>query len=107
MKLGAAIISAAPLATSLTPTPPESREDSLHKLDAGVAKFEQDMFVRATKTTQLTYDMMSLMFFEPGAPRATIERYFLTAVGNELGFWGMLLLKPVVYAWFFVFKLIW
>ncbi|KAM3418747.1 hypothetical protein BST61_g4721 [Cercospora zeina] len=43
----------------------------------------------------------------PGAPRASIERYILRAVRGELGSWMTVLLTPVVYAWFFIFELVW
>ncbi|KAF2214730.1 hypothetical protein CERZMDRAFT_36809 [Cercospora zeae-maydis SCOH1-5] len=76
-------------------------------LDSKVEAFETDMFSRATETQQLTYDMMNAMFFTPGAPRAGIERYILCAVRGELGPVVTTLLTPVVYAWFFIFKLLW
>jgi 2-polyprenyl-6-methoxyphenol hydroxylase-like FAD-dependent oxidoreductase len=97
MKLAQAIISAASSASNQT--------DQLHK---NVAEFEEDMFKRATETQQLTYDMMHSMFLTPGAPRNGIEKYILRAVEGEMGYWvTQILLKPLVYAYFFVFKLIW
>lgn len=92
MKLAAAIIA--------------SNETS-SDLDTKVLEFEQDMFERATQTQQLTYDMMNAMFFTPGAPREGIERYILRAMSGEMGPLLTTLLTPVVYTWFFVFKLIW
>ena len=76
-------------------------------LDGNIEAFEKDMFSRATETQQMTYDMMTAMFFTPGAPRAGIEWYILRAVRGELGPWITALLTPVVYVWFFIFKLIW
>ncbi|KAK1815094.1 hypothetical protein LTR12_010518 [Friedmanniomyces endolithicus] len=76
-------------------------------LDASVRAFEEVIFTRAKKYQQLTYDLMSTMYFVAGAPRAVIERYLLRIVEASLGYWGRLLATPVVYAWFFVFKLIW
>ena len=81
--------------------------DPTSALDKQVANFEQDMFKRATETQQLTYDMMTLMYHTPGAPRQSIERYILRAVEGELGYWLTWIATPVVYAYFFVFKLIW
>ena len=66
------------------------------------------MFKRARETQQLTYDMMHAMFMVPGSPRNGIEKYIVRAVEGEMGYWIIrLLLQPLVYAWFFVFKLIW
>ncbi|CAK1356329.1 unnamed protein product [Cercospora beticola] len=70
---------------------------SSQELDRKVEAFERDMFQRATETQQLTYDMMTAMFFTPGAPREGIERYILRAVRGELGPWITTLLTPVVY----------
>ena len=76
-------------------------------LDRNIADFEADMFKRATATQQMTYDMLTAMYHTPGAPRQGIERYLLTAVGSEMRPLMTTLLTPVVYTWFFVFKLIW
>ena len=95
LKLSAAIISAA-------------RAQSEEELDRNVAEFEQDMFKRAGETQQLTWDMMSAMFLTPGAPRSGIEKYILRAAEDQMGYWlTTLVLSPLVYAYFFVFKLIW
>ena len=77
-------------------------------LDEKVEEFEREMFVRATATQQLTYDMMESMFYVPGAPRNGIERYIVRAVEGEFGWWlTQLVLKPLVYVYFFAFKLFW
>ncbi|KAK3070290.1 hypothetical protein LTR53_010712 [Teratosphaeriaceae sp. CCFEE 6253] len=76
-------------------------------LDVNVAAFERAMFVRATQFQQLTFDMMTAMFFTPGAPRRGIEKYILRAAEGEMGVILTRLLTPIVYAWFFVFRLIW
>ncbi|KAM0719677.1 hypothetical protein Q7P37_003808 [Cladosporium fusiforme] len=76
-------------------------------LDKRVKAFEEDMFVRARKTAQLTYDMMYAMYMTPGAPRQGIERYMLRAAEDELGKIGTLIATPLVYAYYFFFKLIW
>lgn len=80
---------------------------SPQELDTNVAAFEREMFSRARKVQQLTYDMLSAMYLTPGAPRTGIETYILRAVGDEMGPWLTMLLTPAVYVWFFVFKLIW
>jgi hypothetical protein len=65
------------------------------------------MFSRAKKTSQLTFDLMQASFFTPGSPRNWIERYLLRAVEHELGWWLTKLCTPLVFAYYFVFKLIW
>lgn len=77
------------------------------ELDRRVGNFERDMFTRARKTAQLTHGMMHAMFVIPGAPRSSIERYLLRAVEADLGRLMTLLITPLVYAYFFVFKLTW
>jgi hypothetical protein len=97
MKLAGAIIEAA-----------ASPSDQVAALDKNVADFEQDMFERATDTQQVTYDMMHSMFMTPGAPRSGIEKFLVRAVEGEMGYWTThLLVKPIVYIYFFFFKLIW
>ena len=76
-------------------------------LDAQVAAFEKDMFVRAAKTQQQTVDMMTAMFFTDGAPRASIERYVLGAMRSQLGHLLAVVVAPLVYLWFGMFKMIW
>ncbi|KAF7186852.1 Monooxygenase asqM [Pseudocercospora fuligena] len=89
MKLAELIISAA----STT----EQSSDQKDTLDKNVKTFEQDMFKRATETQQLTV----------GAPRKGIEKYILRAVSGELGtLVTNIVLAPIVYTWFFFFKLI-
>lgn len=100
----ALLLSKAILSASASPSDTERDTTSL---DRKIAVFEQDMFARATVVQQHTYDMMYATFMTPGAPRTGIEKYILTAVSDELGYWGTLALSPLVYAYFFIFKLIW
>lgn len=53
-------------------------------LDGRIPKFEQTMFKRSKKVQQITYDMMNCMFFTPGAPDTTIEKYVCCAVTQEM-----------------------
>ncbi|WPH02427.1 Hypothetical protein R9X50_00529100 [Acrodontium crateriforme] len=76
------------------------------KLDEAVAAFEAEMFVQSTKTQQLTFDMMNHMYFTPNAPRVNIATYVSRAIDDEFGVW-MWLVRPLVYSYFFLFKLIW
>lgn len=52
-------------------------------LDARVRKFEDAMFKRSKKVAQITFNMMTLMFFTPGAPDTTIEKWMCTAATAE------------------------
>ena len=54
---------------------------SISELDQHIQYFEEDMFSRAQKTSQLTVDMMHGMFFTPGSPRNGIEIYLLGRIG--------------------------
>ncbi|KAF2765405.1 FAD/NAD(P)-binding domain-containing protein [Teratosphaeria nubilosa] len=81
--------------------------DTPRQLASNVRAFEDDMFVRARKTQQATYDMMAAIYHTPGSPRRGIERYVLKAMENEMGWWMMILVTPIVYVWFGVFKMIW
>jgi hypothetical protein len=65
------------------------------------------MFQRAAKFQELTYKMMQ-MWLAPRAPRHGIEKYICAAAEDELGWWATnLILRPLAYVYFFVFKLIW
>lgn len=77
------------------------------ELDRRIKEFEEDMFVRALKTMQLTYGNLQSMFLTPGSPRNGIERLLLRVGEDELGRWLTLVLTPFVYAYYFVFKMIW
>ncbi|KXT11535.1 hypothetical protein AC579_6573 [Pseudocercospora musae] len=82
MKLAELIITAA--STS------ENSSNQKGTLDKNVKTFEQDMFKRATETQQLT-----------------VEKYIVRAVSGELGtLVSNIILAPIVYTWFFFFKLI-
>jgi 2-polyprenyl-6-methoxyphenol hydroxylase-like FAD-dependent oxidoreductase len=53
-------------------------------LYAEVAAYENDMFVRATKVQQQTYDMMSASLLDEGGVDKNIEKYIMAAVGDQL-----------------------
>ncbi|KAF2428616.1 FAD/NAD(P)-binding domain-containing protein [Tothia fuscella] len=65
--------------------------------------FEEDMFVRATKFQCMTRDMMGHMFFTPGAPESSIERYIISAAGHDMN----LFLRPVFVAGVYVYFWFW
>jgi len=102
LKLSEVILSTAAAAASTT-----SAIDSTQLLHDKVRAFEQDMFTRARETQQMTYDMMTAMYMNPSAPRIGIEKYILRAMEGELGKVATWCLTPVVYLYYFVFKLIW
>ncbi|KAK5136533.1 hypothetical protein LTR08_002877 [Meristemomyces frigidus] len=77
------------------------------QLDVNIGDFETDMFVRAREMQQLTFDLMQLSFMTPGAPRNSIEAWIIRAIEGPLGPILTFILTPVVYAWYFVFKLVW
>ncbi|RMY71248.1 hypothetical protein D0863_05282 [Hortaea werneckii] len=109
LKLSEAIISSY---SSSTDSLDDKKEKTTANLAHKVQAFEQGMFVRATQTQQMTWNMMEAMFLTPGAPRSSIERYVLTAVvgGSSSGIGSWLagwVLAPVVYTWFYFFKMIW
>ncbi|KAH9842092.1 FAD binding domain [Teratosphaeria destructans] len=80
--------------------------DTPHQLASNVRTFEEDLFVRGRKTQQVTYDMMAAIYHTPGSPRRGIERYILKAMTDEMGWWMTMLVTPIVYVWFGVFKMI-
>lgn len=84
-----------------------SAPDAWKALDEQLIAYEEGMFKRAAQVQQLTYDLMNEMFLVPGAPRTNIERYILRAAGDEIGWIGTVLMTPIIYAWFAVFRLIW
>lgn len=101
LKLSQAILAAA------TAPPHQEDQKGTSQLEPHIREFEQDMFARARKTGQTTYDMMTYMYLTPGAPRSSVEKFLLRAMEDEVGKVWTLILTPVVYLWFFVFKLIW
>ena len=97
-------------------------EDALHLADAiiktkqkaelGIEKdlsnniraFEENMFVRATKTQQLTYDLMTLTLFTEGSPDSIIEKWVLAAVQHNLPWVLRPLVAVAVYAYFWYWR---
>jgi 2-polyprenyl-6-methoxyphenol hydroxylase-like FAD-dependent oxidoreductase len=49
-----------------------------------IESFEQSMFKRASKVQQLTLDMMNYVYFTPGAPYTSIERYISRAMSDHV-----------------------
>ncbi|KAF4549629.1 FAD-binding domain-containing protein 16 [Elsinoe fawcettii] len=96
VKLADAIITA-------NQTAGEKGSVSAETVSREVRKYEEDMFVRAEKTSRLSLDMMNCMFYETGAPDLTIERYVTLAVSDAAPWWAVGILGYAVrtyYAWF-------
>lgn len=81
--------------------------NSAAELHENVQAFEESMFPRAQKTKQKTWDNLQSIMMVPDSPRNGIERFLINSLEDEMGRWLMMLVTPVVYAYFFVFKLIW
>lgn len=84
-------------------------EDAKSSLDKRVAKFEEDMFVRAKRAQEMTDGMMRAMFFTVGAPRTSIESYAIKRLSygiplSQLHFWRPFLAAGI-YTYYFFFKL--
>ncbi|KAL6706037.1 hypothetical protein ACN47E_006139 [Coniothyrium glycines] len=85
-----------------TSTNSKSHTDAL---DQYIKQYEQDMFTHAHKAQQLTEASKIHMLFTPGAPRASIHRWVYGHAKEELPWWSHGLVKGVVYAGFWVYKL--
>ncbi|PNS21785.1 Ubiquinone biosynthesis monooxygenase COQ6, mitochondrial [Sphaceloma murrayae] len=73
------------------------------ELSRRVRAFEEDMFVRAKTTSEMSLEMMNCLFAEAGAPDLTVEKYVIAAMRDQAPWWGMPLVKLVVtgyYKWF-------
>ena len=67
--------------------------------------FEEDMFHRATIIQELTKANMEDMYFAEGTPRTTIERFVCRMASDEVNAFLMVFFRPLVYLYFFCFKL--
>lgn len=83
-----------------------AKSGDLASLDGRVQKFERIMFKRSEKVQQITCDMMNAMFFTPGAPDKTIEKYICSAVAQEMNPVLGALTTAVIYSYFFFFRLL-
>lgn len=103
MNLATAIIKAA---NSLASDPSATADSDLRQsiVSQQVELFEKEMFVRATQFQQLTWDLLSLMYHEPGAPDSVIERYCCRLMDDTVPWIFKPLLKASVYAYYFLFR---
>ncbi|PSK54348.1 Kynurenine 3-monooxygenase [Elsinoe australis] len=97
VKLADAIIAASQTAS-------EKGTVSKEVLSAKVQEYEEDMFVRAKKTSEMSYDMMNAMFYETGAPDLTVEKYVTVAMGDAVPWWAVPVLSVVVSTYFRWFR---
>ncbi|PMD60427.1 FAD/NAD(P)-binding domain-containing protein [Hyaloscypha bicolor E] len=74
-------------------------------LHGNVAKFEQELFVRAKPVQQISFDNMKDMFFTPGAPRTAIESYLTRMVKHMAGPVIGTLAGAAIYTYYWGFKL--
>jgi len=69
-----------------------------------VKKFERDMFVRAKKVQQLTYDLMSIKFFTEGGLHEGIEEWIYKVLRDNVPWVLWPLLWTGICAWFKVWR---
>ena len=70
-----------------------------------VRTFESEMFDRAKAVQERAYGNMVDMYFTPGAPRTTIERWVLRGLSGTFSGWQHVLAGWIVYAGYFIYKL--
>jgi len=78
---------------------------SKETLSNKVRSYEKDMFKRMHKFMTLTNDVVQLMFYTEGTPRSVIHKLVMKFMSDELHPILLACLNPVVFLYFFVFKL--
>lgn len=78
-------------------------------LETNVQQFENDMFVRASKTARATNNMLHWMMFADGSPRSTIEKIVICILSFNMGSFSSVFVYPLlvtaVYSYYAVLKL--
>lgn len=75
-------------------------------LDKNIKAYEENMFVRATKTQQMTCGMKQAIFFSHRADGdVDIEKWIITAAGHDMPWFLLLPFNVAVYAYFWYFRL--
>ncbi|MCJ1397228.1 hypothetical protein MMC11_000420 [Xylographa trunciseda] len=82
-----------------------NKDGAMATLTKEVKAFEEDMFVRATKTQARTKANMDLMFFTPGAPRTSIENYIIEAVTDDMNVLAGYCVAVLVRSYFWIWKI--
>ncbi|KAF2084301.1 FAD/NAD(P)-binding domain-containing protein [Saccharata proteae CBS 121410] len=77
-----------------------------HALDTNVRKCEEEMWKSAQVHSSTANKMMGEFMFTPGAPRTSVHRWICHKVWSDAPLWYPLV-APLVYAYFFVFRLLW
>ncbi|KAF1343635.1 hypothetical protein BDV97DRAFT_403380 [Delphinella strobiligena] len=102
MNLATAIITAATTLSTTTTTTTTNTKKSV--LSTQIARFETDMFARVKPVQQLTFNSMNHLFFTPGAPATSIDKYVYGFVADSLPWFIAPLLWPLVCGYFFLFR---
>jgi len=76
------------------------------KLRENLVGFENEMFARMEPVQKISYGNMKDMFFTPGAPRATIDRYVTRYMKHMAGPMVGTLAGVGIYTYYWVLKLI-
>ncbi|KAJ5757573.1 uncharacterized protein N7511_006267 [Penicillium nucicola] len=82
--------------------------DPISQLPIQVMRFEDDLFVRARKTAELTRDMMQWWFFTEDSPRSVVEKVAIRMTtfhkSGPLAYVTLPFLTAGVYVYYYVFK---
>lgn len=79
-------------------------EDTIGKMDQEVRLFEEEMFKRAKPVAQLSYANGEDMFFTPGAPHTTVDRWVRRALSDH---WLVRILLPLWFVRFLLRVIFW
>ncbi|KAF2137938.1 uncharacterized protein K452DRAFT_291281 [Aplosporella prunicola CBS 121167] len=71
-----------------------------------VRRYEEGMFVRVHRVQKMTEDMMKLMLFTEGAPGTVMAQWVVRSVSDDMSAVAVALLTPLVWAYYFFFKLL-
>ncbi|KAI5197964.1 hypothetical protein AUEXF2481DRAFT_70426 [Aureobasidium subglaciale EXF-2481] len=94
------------LASAITKTASSAPTASISTmLSTNVKAFEEDMFIRATRMQDMTYNMMRLMLFERDAPNSTVESWLCWVAGSDYPSVVAPVIYAGIYAYFAYFRL--
>ncbi|MCJ1393317.1 hypothetical protein MMC18_006189 [Xylographa bjoerkii] len=82
-----------------------NKAGGMEALTKQVKAFEEDMFVRATKTQLQTKGNMDDMFFTPGAPRTSIDSFIIRAVTSDMNVLLGYLVGALVHTYFWAWRI--
>ncbi|GAB7337686.1 hypothetical protein MBLNU457_g2975t1 [Dothideomycetes sp. NU457] len=81
-----------------------SKLNSKTSLAHNIKTFEEDMFVRAQRFSELTFKLMSYKFMTDSDPYNVIEEYVITAVSDGTPWWLMPLARVAVYGYYWYWR---